>query len=164
MRLRSFSAVTMCTKPIVAAEWTMRHCFFVIMGGFHLYDGSTPRYLFSETQIVELVKRGLHPPSEETIKDKSKGDGLSKALALIQTAWFITQCIARRAAHLPITELETVTLAYTAVNVVIYAFWWSKPLNADVPIAVDDPSVTEGTDDFQKKKRAGTVETYSYAL
>ena len=46
------------------------------------------------------------------------------------------QCIARAIEHLPITHLEIVTLAYAAVNFVIYIFWWNKPLNVNRPIRV----------------------------
>ncbi|KAJ7888368.1 hypothetical protein B0H14DRAFT_3430155 [Mycena olivaceomarginata] len=49
------------------------------------------------------------------IKDKSKGDTLSKAMALFQGLWFITQCIARATQHLPVTELEVATLAFAVV-------------------------------------------------
>ena len=46
------------------------------------------------------------------------------------------QCIARAIKHLPVTHLEIVTLAYAAMNFVIYIFWWNKPLNVDRPVRV----------------------------
>ena len=46
------------------------------------------------------------------------------------------QCIARTIEHLPVTHLEIVTLAYAAMNFVIYIFWWNKPLNANRPVHV----------------------------
>lgn len=128
------TSVTTSSHP----DWTPTHAFFIIMGGFYLYDENKPCHPLSTVQVVALVKGGLRPPTEETIKDKSKGDALSKGLALLQTTWFVLQSIARPAQHLPITELEIVTLAYTAVNFAIYFFWWSKPLSASVPIAVQD--------------------------
>ena len=39
------------------------------------------------------------------------------------------QCISRAVERLPVTHLEIVTLAYAAMNFVIYVFWWNKPLN-----------------------------------
>ena len=44
------------------------------------------------------------------------------------------QCIARAIEHLPVTHLEIVTLAYAAINFVIYIFWWNKPLNVNQPV------------------------------
>ena len=46
------------------------------------------------------------------------------------------QCIARGIKHLPVTHLEIVTLAYAAVNFVIYVFWWNKPLKVNRPVRV----------------------------
>ena len=46
------------------------------------------------------------------------------------------QCIARGIKHLPVTHLEIVTLAYAAMNFVIYVFWWNKPLNVNRPVRV----------------------------
>ena len=75
-------------------------------------------------------------PTEVEIKDKGKSDGLAKSLILVQTSWFVMQCIARAIEHLPVTHLEIVTLAYAAMNFVIYVFWWNKPLNVNRPVRV----------------------------
>lgn len=71
--------------------------------------------------------------SKNDIEDKSKGDWMTKLFVVLQTTWFIFQCFARWAAHLPVTELEVVTLAYAVQNVFIYALWWRKPQNLSVP-------------------------------
>jgi hypothetical protein len=75
-------------------------------------------------------------PSETELKDKGKADVLAKVIALIQTLWFVAQCIARGVQHLPLTEIEVVTLAYTTVNVFIYYFWWDKPKDVGCPVRV----------------------------
>ncbi|KAJ6544462.1 hypothetical protein B0H19DRAFT_857478, partial [Mycena capillaripes] len=62
----------------------------------------------------------------ENIMDKSKGDALSKGLALAQGLWFITQCLARVHQHLAVTELEVATLAFGMVNIFIFLLWWNK--------------------------------------
>jgi hypothetical protein len=59
-------------------------------------------------------------PSDTELKDKGKADVLAKVIALIQTLWFVAQCIGRRVEHLPLTDIEVVTVAYTTVNVFIY--------------------------------------------
>ena len=85
-------------------------------------------------------------PTKEEIEDKGKIDWLAKSLVLLQMSWFVMQCIARAIEHIPITHLEIVTLAYAAMNFVIYIFWWNKPLNINRPVRVFrkfKPNVTQ---------------------
>jgi len=72
----------------------------------------------------------------EEIIDKSKGDLLSKAIAILHTTWFIVQCVARPSQGLAITELELATLAIASLNVVTYFLWWDKPLDVKEPVKV----------------------------
>ena len=56
------------------------------------------------------------------------------------------QCIARGIENLPVTHLEIITLAYAAMNFVIYIFWWNKPLSVNRPVRVfrkSGPSETQ---------------------
>ncbi|KAF4565303.1 hypothetical protein EYR36_001873 [Pleurotus pulmonarius] len=70
------------------------------------------------------------------IEDKSKGDGLAKAIVVIQTAYFLIQLFARVAQRLIITKLEIMTLAYALLCGMLYIFWWHKPYNVQRPISV----------------------------
>jgi hypothetical protein len=72
----------------------------------------------------------------EEIQDRSKSDALSKTIVLFQTTWFTFQCIARAVQGLALTELENVTLAYTALNGVMCFFWWKKPLDVQCPVMI----------------------------
>ncbi|PVG02864.1 hypothetical protein CPB86DRAFT_750855 [Serendipita vermifera] len=134
-------------------DWTRTHGFFVSMGGFHAFtreskekscvtcSSDTPWYPLHRSEVMGLFEKGdIELPLEAEIQDKSKTDWLAKTLVILQTTWFVVQCIARRAAHLPLSELEVVTLAYTTVNVGIYAAWWDKPRNVDRPVRVYIPS------------------------
>ncbi|KAJ6481035.1 hypothetical protein C8R45DRAFT_797083, partial [Mycena sanguinolenta] len=56
----------------------------------------------------------------EDIRDKSKGDALSKGVALLQGVWFILQCLARVHKRFDITQLEIATLAFAIVNIFIW--------------------------------------------
>ncbi|KIJ63939.1 hypothetical protein HYDPIDRAFT_112418 [Hydnomerulius pinastri MD-312] len=135
-------------------QWTTTHGFFVNMGGFHgCRDGKPVRPLGGD-EVEELVKAGeLIPPTETEIKGLGQADVLSKGFTIIQTLWFIIQCIARRVDGLPITQLEVMTLAYTTITIAMYAFWWHKPLNVNCPVRITvkstDPLVShsgsEGT-------------------
>ncbi|KAI0062764.1 hypothetical protein BV25DRAFT_1915890 [Artomyces pyxidatus] len=118
-------------------RWTTRHGFFVIMGGFHLYDDGVPQHPLSREDVIYLVKTGdIVPPTEEEIRGWSQGDALSKTIAVFQTLWFVIQCIARRAQDLPVTQLEVMTLAYTTITVAMYVVWWYKPKNVGGPVRV----------------------------
>jgi hypothetical protein len=100
------------------------------MGGFMKYEGNRPiRVLFpDELESYSLTGNGDFPRiSKAEIEDKSKGDTISKGVAILQTGWFVTQCIARGVQRLPITELELATVAFAALNFVIYLLWWEKP-------------------------------------
>ena len=157
--------------------WSTTHGFFVIMGGFHLFqhgpvgtsnneailhgddiplrplaardlydDGHRPIWDRRESIRVDIDFTSFTVPTEEEIKDKGKSDWLAKSLVLLQTSWFVMQCIARAIEHLPITHLEIVTIAYAAMSFVIYIFWWNKPLNVHRPVRVfrrPESSVTQ---------------------
>ncbi|KAJ6565522.1 hypothetical protein DFH09DRAFT_1363750 [Mycena vulgaris] len=115
---------------------TFTHGFFFSMGGFMSQNGHPittlkqledpllgPEYL----SAIRKVKVG-------DITARSKGDALSKGIALMQGLWFITQCLARIHQHLPVTELEVATLAFAIVNIFIWSIWWKKPLDVEQPI------------------------------
>ena len=136
------------------------------MGGFHLFKHRSIEKSDNDNVISQEDDISLHPltagdlhrdnafrplrttiitdidfssftvPTEEEIKDKAKSDWLAKSLVLLQTTWFVIQCIARAIHHLPVTHLEIVTLAYAAMNFIIYIFWWNKPLNVNRPVRV----------------------------
>jgi hypothetical protein len=119
------------------------------MGGFYAFtrededaakstqSHGTPYHPLHSGFIKDKIRAGkIELPLEEEIQDRSKTDWLAKTLVLLQTGWFFVQCIARRAAHLPLSELEVITLAYTIMSVGTYIAWWNKPRNVDRPIRV----------------------------
>jgi hypothetical protein len=128
------SIFTIC----VEYKWTKTHGYFIQMGGFMLYDKKPIQVLSPEHFGRLLREKRIDMPSinEEEIQDRSKSDGLAKALVIIQTLWFIGQCIVRMAQGLDITELELVTLALAMLNGVVYFLWWNKPLGVESTVAV----------------------------
>jgi hypothetical protein len=72
--------------------------------------------------------------TEDVIMDKSKGDTIAKLLVVMQTSWFMIQCVSRVAEGLPVTNLELTTLGHTVFVSVMYFFWWKKPLDVRYPI------------------------------
>ncbi|KAF9473975.1 hypothetical protein BDN70DRAFT_816449, partial [Pholiota conissans] len=126
-------------------RWTITHGFFLQMGGFMLSDDGRPVHILidgsssttpKENQLIYNIKEGIICPprlTEEDIQDRSKGDIISKTIIILQTTWFIVQCLARWSQHLPITELEIVTLGFAMLNGITYALWWNKPQNVGRP-------------------------------
>uniref|UniRef100_A0A8H7XS95 Uncharacterized protein n=1 Tax=Psilocybe cubensis TaxID=181762 RepID=A0A8H7XS95_PSICU len=119
--------------------WTMTHGFFLIMGGFALYDNGTFVRILEEEELETLEKEGkVKWPkiTADDINDKSKGDFFSKGVVIMQSTWFIIQCIMRVCRQLTLTKLEVGTLAYAPLTMLIYALWWRKPLGVGRPVPV----------------------------
>jgi hypothetical protein len=109
------------------------------MGGFMEYEENRPIRVLLPDQLesYSLTGNGDFPRiSKAEIEDKSKGDAISKGFVVLQTGWFVTQVIARGVQHLPITELELVTVAFATLNLFIYILWWDKPLNVQRGVRV----------------------------
>ncbi|KDQ52623.1 hypothetical protein JAAARDRAFT_198241 [Jaapia argillacea MUCL 33604] len=78
---------------------------------------------------------------------------------MVQTIWFILQCAARWYEHLPITELEIATLAFTMLNLITYAFWWNKLADVRYPHPTVKCSVVDTTsNDSDSGEGEGEVE------
>ncbi|KAF8969315.1 hypothetical protein BDZ97DRAFT_1915280 [Flammula alnicola] len=137
--------------PEGVRPWTITHGFFVQMGGFLLCKAGRPIRSLDYEGLKNLIKTGaieIPTITEVEIKDRSKGDFISKGIVVLQTTWFIIQCTARWAEKLPLTELEVVTLAFAVLNAIIYGLWWNKPQNVGVAVCVEEKKVgTEGDDD-----------------
>lgn len=74
--------------------------------------------------------------SEQELNDKRKADALSKGVALLQTAWFVVQVIARARQNLAVSELELTTAALAGLNSIMYLCWWNEPLAIHFPVFV----------------------------
>ena len=106
--------------------------FFAVMGRFKLSDSNGPVHTLKPEGLQSFAwdsEINFSCITKREIRDRSKGDILLKGLVVIQTSWFILQCIACKIKCLPIMELELVTFAFTALNFIMYALWWNKPLD-----------------------------------
>ena len=114
------------------------------MGGYILIDPpTTDNSPKSRVLSYELFEELVHDPniifpplSVAEINDKSKGDFLTKAIAILQTTWFIVGCVVRAIQGLALTELELATLALASLNAITYFFWWYKPLGVLEPVRI----------------------------
>ena len=118
------------------SEWTLRHSFYLNMGGFVLQPRDSEPFPLHWEHLVYLLKEGLlaYPDiTTEEISDKSKANGIAKALACLQTGWFVMQCLSRVYRHLPLTALELTTIGYVWCTWAIYVQWLKKPLDVQLP-------------------------------
>jgi hypothetical protein len=133
-------------------------------------DLGTPEHPFEFKDITaDYNALAYLAPTEAEIKDKGKADIIAKIFAILQTSWFVAQCIARGVGKLPLTELEVVTLAYAMVNVFIYYFWWDKPKDAQCPVWVYVASKAGGVEGGEKLAWSGGVKgiiarIYTYVI
>ncbi|KAJ7206564.1 hypothetical protein GGX14DRAFT_367147 [Mycena pura] len=128
------------SKGLLEFNISRRHGYFISMGGFVTGTGGPP--IVTKEQVRKHIS-DIANVREKVIEDKSKGDGLSKGVALLQGLWFITQCLARAIQHLPVTQLEVATVAFAVLNVFIWVLWWGKPLDVHDPIPVGFADVPE---------------------
>jgi hypothetical protein len=109
------------------------------MGGFMLMHEDEMMGVLTPKTFSDLLQEGaIKFPSitEAEIEDRSKADSLAKGIAVLQTTWFIAQCISRTAQGLITTEVELITLAFAALNGILYFLWWDKPLDVKCCVPV----------------------------
>lgn len=138
--------------------WTLTHAFYAAMGGFVLQgpDGSSnseARYLLSWQGNGVLTPDGVqfllqHAPDVipdlalEDIRDRSKADGLAKALLVCQVLWFLLTCINRSVQGLPLSLLEVSTIVHALCSLLTYGAWWYKPKDISQPTIVASDETT----------------------
>ncbi|KAJ8114758.1 hypothetical protein OPT61_g3433 [Boeremia exigua] len=141
-------------------EWTMTQCYFAVMGGIVVEPGNyisnrdhgrTRRHVQTDHSVshscsLSITAEGIRllsflnrlPDIEDTqVRDKSKADGLTKFLVIVQAGWMIIQCIARVQQDLPVTLLEINTVGHVICAFALYMLWWSKPLDIKDPLIVE---------------------------
>jgi hypothetical protein len=126
-------------------RWTIVHVYYANSGGFaveYKIGEEGPRQVKHVVYLTAPIVRWLLAekridlttfPTREGIEDKSKSDVLAKFITIVQIIWFLAQCVARAAQHLPVTTLEISTLAYIPCAIFAYILWWNKPYEVAVP-------------------------------
>jgi hypothetical protein len=126
------------------AKFSLTYGFYVLMGGLvvdvsDIYDDVSQATL-TPAGVLNLAKKTSWEPlyvPDETIRDKSKADNLGKLLVFCQVSWTLLQCISRKALGYPLTVLEVHTLVHAACGMIMYAFWFHKPLDVGDASSVD---------------------------
>jgi len=85
------------------------------------------------TYIMEHFPQIITDTNEETILDRAESSSLSKAVLIVQVAWFCTNCASRLIQRLPLSLLEVSAAAHGFCTLLTYLVWWSKPTNVATP-------------------------------
>ncbi|KAF8551311.1 hypothetical protein OG21DRAFT_296564 [Imleria badia] len=117
-------------------EWSMTHSLFAEMGGF-IYRGNqgSLRKIHS-LEFLELCEENkiANPViTAKEIKDKSKSDGLGKAILALQLLWFTLQVVVRVWNRLAITLIELDTVCMAVLTLLLLFIWRDKPLRPGCP-------------------------------
>ena len=116
------------------SDWTLRHSFFVDMGGLHLRCPDHSSFPINSRQLHYLITRGYatYPSIKENqIRDRNKVDGTLRLITLIQTLFFMTSLLLRAVQKLAITALELSTAAFVVLSILTTAFWFRKPADVE---------------------------------
>ena len=85
----------------------------------------------------DKLRRLLPFLSKDEIWDKSKADTIAKAIVCIQAVWFCVQVVGRLVQGMPISLLELNTFTHALCALLVYLFWWSKPLDIQEPTVIN---------------------------
>jgi hypothetical protein len=137
-------------------DFDLKYAFFVIMGGVGFprsqldnnlsegymdtkwHDAIFPpkgsglsSFRLNSDGILDLARFGhwvyIKP---ESIRDRSKADGIQKSLIVLQVSWMLASCISRKAYGLPLTLLELHTMIHVVRAFVMFLFWFKVRLPA----------------------------------
>jgi hypothetical protein len=121
-------------------------------------------WILDARQLLTARSRGLVVSlprlTEDDINDRSKSDALVKAITAFNVLWLVVQLIVRAAQHLPVTQLEIVTLSFALCSLATYMMLLNKPQDIGTRIhirAARHPTV----DDFKALAYLGP-ETFWY--
>lgn len=131
-------------------QFKLIHAFYISMLALRYRTPNGDRVIWPNQYTWLLQQRLIRwegPPhwglSLDDICDKSKSDSAAKLLALFQVCWFSAQCILRISYHLPLSQLESMTLGYIPLFIMTYFFWWNKPKDIRSPSFVELPDMSQ---------------------
>jgi hypothetical protein len=83
---------------------------------------------------IRQIRRSF--PSDAEIRARSKGDGLSKMLTVMQLLWFTAQAIGRHVQGKAVSLLEVAALAFVSMAILSYIFWFKRPQGLSSPFVI----------------------------
>ena len=121
-------------------DWTIRHGFFVNMGGLEVKPQGSPAFPINSRQLHYMVAKGhiRYPLLEiKEMIDRSNSDYFQIMLTSFQLMWFVVQLFGRLAGRLPVTTMEFLTLLSSLCTGFICYQWSRKPQNVRIPIVLE---------------------------
>lgn len=134
------------TMQALGYEWTMKHAFYLNMGGVWIQPRDSQSFPINAAQLSYLLAEGyISVPSltKDEIWDKSKADSFAKIMACGQIGWLVLQCVGRAIQRLPITPLELATVGFAIPSLATFALWFEKPVDVDTPTRISVADTTE---------------------
>ncbi|KAF9055068.1 hypothetical protein BDZ89DRAFT_1003698, partial [Hymenopellis radicata] len=107
---------------------TLTHGFLFAMGGFVDY------YWMPIVYPDDIYENISGMPTEFEIEDRSKSDAIAKSIIAIHIVWFLIRSAIRFHQHLPLSQLEVLTVSLALGNTAWHLFWWQKPMNVWNPV------------------------------
>ncbi|KAJ5714539.1 uncharacterized protein N7483_011720 [Penicillium malachiteum] len=123
----------------VHTDWTFRQCFCIDSGGVALQTQDEWIYRLRPEDMKPLIQAGIIRCSDfrdRDVEDRAKSDSFGKAFTVLQSTWFLCNCIGRWAYSLPVSPIEIATVAYVCCGILICGVWWYKPKNVTTPICI----------------------------
>lgn len=112
--------------------------FFLVMGGFTGRQAATTEpFPLAVSGVRDLIMMGLISSADSQRKeiiDKGRASWYAKLLVCAQVSWMVAQCIVRKVPGLPVALLELHVVVQVFFSVLMYGFWWYKPLDAMEPV------------------------------
>jgi hypothetical protein len=91
-------------------------------------------------QLLKAKRIGLATSLPEVaaqdLEKMTSGDATAKALAIIQISWLVLQLVTRGVVHLPSSQLEIATLAFSVSSMVTYGLLWECPRGIEYRFSV----------------------------
>jgi hypothetical protein len=103
----------------------------VLRGNIWIVDGIQLEY----ARGVGIIT-AIPAVTDDQIMDRSKGDWVTKALAILQVTWLWVQLIVRTTQRLTATQLEIMTAAFATCSVITYALYLQKPKDIKTRIRI----------------------------
>lgn len=127
-------------------SWSLTQGFYFNMGGVWLQPRNSKAFPINAVQLQYLIKANILPCpviTKREIWDRSKADKFAKLFACLQIFWLAMQAIARAIQSLAVTPLEIAVLGFAIPSLATFAFWYSKPVDVEVPSYIKIDLTTE---------------------
>ncbi|KAK4659113.1 hypothetical protein QC762_107355 [Podospora pseudocomata] len=147
----------------------MQYAFFVTMGGLtarhqesDIDEGHKMRTCIISVHLAKEVAdqdvKALMLPRSFKMH-QSKADFFKKSLVVIQVSWVIIECAARKVYGLPLSLLELRIMVHVVCAILMYAFWFNKPLDPQGSYEVKDRNAMRTIHKVAKEQTHFSIET-----